>query len=335
MVDRIMRHRPPLTTIGLAVLRRGVLAGALGLGLALVALPRMAAAADPVASPLADAPAGPAPTGTPAPSPTPTSQPTPTPTPAPTPTPSPAPTPAPTPPTVAPRSMNLFVAPQFRYQDPNLAACTATAAMTMLNFISTQSAGGDGFRWQPTTAGTERDLILAWERKTDTLVGGHGSDPHGWRNALNYYGWDAATMYAGERVYDDVAYSSIDAAMKAAVRALAATGKPVGVLGRRGAHAQVITGYYGLVGDPFAMAAGGHYLNAFSVAGFYMTDPLRTANVVNRAISPASLRYTSNDRIRFQRFYQTDSRYDDPYTPGYRVSRDEWYGRFVLVLPVR
>jgi hypothetical protein len=142
-------------------------------------------------------------------------------------------------------------------------------------------------------------------------------------------------MLAGARVYDDFSYSSFDSAMKDAVRALAATGKPVGVLGWRGAHAQMITGYYGLVGDPFAKDASGRYLNTFSVGGFYLTDPLRGSAAVNRPIATYWLRYTANLRIRFQRFYQTDSRYDDPYTPGYRVSRDEWYGRYVLVLPVR
>ena len=58
--------------------------------------------------------------------------------------------------------------------------------------------------------------------------------------------------------------------MKAAVRALVATGKPVGMLGWRGAHAQMITGYYGLVGNPFAKDATGRYTNAFSVGGFYL-----------------------------------------------------------------
>ena len=38
---------------------------------------------------------------------------------------------------------------------------------------------------------------------------------------------------------------------------------------------------------------------------------------------------------RFQRYYEKDSRYDDPYTPGYRVSKTEWYCRFVLILPIR
>ena len=57
-------------------------------------------------------------------------------------------------------------------------------------------------------------------------------------------------MVAGARVYDDFSYSSYSGAMKSAVRALVMTGKPVGMLGWRGAHAQMITGYYGLVGEP-------------------------------------------------------------------------------------
>jgi len=94
---------------------------------------------------------------------------------------------------------------------------------------------------------------MSWKRGShDTMTGGLGSDPHGWRNALNYYGWGSGTLVAGTRVYDDVAFSSYDGAMRATLRALIATGKPVGVLGWRGGHAQMISGYYGLVGDPFA-----------------------------------------------------------------------------------
>jgi hypothetical protein len=231
--------------------------------------------------------------------------------------------------------MNLFVTNQFRFQDPNWAACTATSVRSMLNFIAARAAGGAGFRWHPTNSGLIRDRILAWERNHDTMAGGHGSDPHGWRNALNFYGWGAARLWAGSRVYEDVAYLTYADAMHDAVRALAATGKPVGLLGWRGTHAQMITGYYGLVGDPFAVDATGRHLNAFSVAGFYMTDPLRASNFVNRRISYTTLRTTTTYRFRFQRFYETDSRSDDPYTRGYRVSRSEWYGHYVLVLPIR
>jgi hypothetical protein len=205
----------------------------------------------------------------------------------------------------------------------------------MLNFIASRSAGGEGFIWRPTVWGSVRDRILAWQRTHDTLVGGRGTDPHGWRNALNYYGWGEGALLAGARVYDDFSFGSYDAAMKAAVRALIATRKPVGILGWRGTHAQMITGYYGLVGNPFAKDAAGNYRNTFAVAGFYLTDPLRRSAAVNRAIRYATLKSTTNYRFRFQRYYETDSGYDDPYTPGTRPSRDEWYRRFVVILPVR
>ena len=46
-----------------------------------------------------------------------------------------------------------------------------------------------GSIWQPTRSGSVRDRILAWERSHDTMTVGSGTDPHGWRNALNYFGW--------------------------------------------------------------------------------------------------------------------------------------------------
>jgi hypothetical protein len=231
--------------------------------------------------------------------------------------------------------MNVFVAGGFRFQDPNYAACTSTSVRTMLNLVALKSVGGVGFRWKPTNSGAVRDSILAWERKHDTLPGGSGSDPHGWRNALNYYGWGATALPAGSRVYDDFSYTSYDSAMKATVRALMSTGKPVGILARRGAHAQMITGFYGLIGDPFEKNATGAYLNTFTVSGFYLTDPLRSANAVNKPISYLALARTPTYKWRFQRYYETDSRYDDPYTPGYRASKMEWYSRWVVILPVR
>jgi hypothetical protein len=142
-------------------------------------------------------------------------------------------------------------------------------------------------------------------------------------------------MLAGSRVYEDIAVGTYDGAMKTAMRALIATGKPVGLLSWRGRHAQMLTGYYGLSGNPFARDSAGNYTNAFSVEGFFITDPLRASAEVNQKISYKALRYTTDYRRRFQRYYQTDSLLDDPYTPGYRISRDEWYGRYVLILPIR
>ncbi len=235
----------------------------------------------------------------------------------------------------SPTSMNLYFGDVFRYQDPNPYACTSTSAMDMLNIMSVRGSGGRGFRWRVTLSDTARDQILAWERANDTLEGGSGSDPHGWRNALNYYGWGAASLTSASRVYDDFSFDAYDTAMKAAVRALAGTRKPVGLAAWRGGHAQMVTGYYGLRGNPFAQDSRGRFTNAFTVAGFYISDPLRSDGIRNLSVSWTTLRDTTNYQLRFQRYYETDSPYDDPYTSGTIAARDEWYGKFVLVLPVR
>ena len=100
-----------------------------------------------------------------------------------------------------PASLNLFNAAGFRYQDPNYYACTATSVMDMLNFDQPSRApAGRGFRWEVRLGSAAAgDSILAWERTHDALAGGNGSDPHGWRNALNYYGWGGAHLGASGR----------------------------------------------------------------------------------------------------------------------------------------
>ena len=275
------------------------------------------------------------------PTPTPTEPPQPTPSPSPSPVPVAAPAPSsstvawPPPPPPAPGSLYLFASSGFRYQDPNFSACTSTSVMDMLNFIALQKQGGANFRWQVTTSGAGRDSILAWERSHDTLYGGTGSDPHGLRNALNFYGWGSDALWAGQRAYDDFAFGSYHDAVKAAVRAMARYRKPVAILAWRGRHAQMLTGYYGLSGDPYATSPDGRFTNAFTVAGVYLTDPLKADAWVHKPISYASLQSTSDSRFRYGSYVETDSPYDDPYTPGTRRSRDEWYAKWVIVAPVR
>ena len=100
-------------------------------------------------------------------------------------------------------SRNLFVGKGFVYQDPYYTACTAASVMHMLNTIAYRGTGGHGFRWKPYTVKKSsnpdqlRDMtsILAFERRNDTLRSStSGSDAHGWRNALNYYGWGSSAM---------------------------------------------------------------------------------------------------------------------------------------------
>jgi hypothetical protein len=235
----------------------------------------------------------------------------------------------------SPTSLNLFVAAGFRYQDPNYYACTATSTMDILNFIALSGRGGPGFRWTVSVSGTTRDAVLAWERTHDTLAGGNGSDPHGIRNALNYYGWGSQALWAGYRVYDDIAFYTYDGAVKRAVRSMILMRKPVVLLAWAGQHAQMMVGYYGLVGDPFAKDSLGRYTNAFSVGGFYLADPLQSQAFVNKPIPYSTLQFTTDPKFRFRPYLETDSPYDDPYSRGILPARAEWYNRFVIVVPIR
>ena len=86
----------------------------------------------------------------------------------------------------------------------------------MLNTIAYRGSGGDGFVWQPNRVKLDPDpanrtdmlSILAFARAHDTLrSASRGSDPHGWRNALNAYGWGEEAMTdPALRVYDDREY---------------------------------------------------------------------------------------------------------------------------------
>jgi hypothetical protein len=136
-------------------------------------------------------------------------------------------------------SRNLYVASGFVYQDPYFTACTAASVMTMLNTIALRRTGGPGFSWTPYRVRNSADpadlrdmtSILAFERSNDTLrTTSAGSDAHGWRNALNYYGWGSTAMTDPSRmVYEDRAYGSFGSAVKAAVKAIARYGMPVGM----------------------------------------------------------------------------------------------------------
>lgn len=235
---------------------------------------------------------------------------------------------------LSPPSLNLFVAEGFVYQDPHPHACTSAAAMMMLNFIAMHGTGGEGFRWQPDVSAERVDQILAWERVRDTLKSGYGSDPHGWRNVLNFEGYGVDALWEGGRVYEDLSYGTFDGAVKSGIRAMIQYGKPVGLLAWAGRHGQVLHGYWGLVGDPFAKDAGGSYTNAFSVEGFYLSDPLYAQAYVNKRVTYRNLAASSNYRLRFRIYLEHDSPYDDRYTPGTRQSHNEWYGRLVIIAPI-
>jgi hypothetical protein len=224
-------------------------------------------------------------------------------------------------------SKNLYDSRAVRWQDPDYTACTASSALQMLNIIAYRGTRGSGFRWTPTTSYTKQETILRFERSHDTLVSGEvGSDPHGWRNALNAYGWGGTAMYS-RSIYDDRGYSSYDAAVHAAVRAIARFGKPVGILGWAGGHAQFMTGYVVTGANPVTS-------NSFTVRYIYLTDPLRKDGLRNVRLSNAAFK-SGSLTYRFRPYRWKDSPYDDPYTAGTLASWREWYGRWVIVIPRR
>jgi hypothetical protein len=209
-----------------------------------------------------------------------------------------------------------------RYQDPDKTACTAASALSMLNTIY-YDGSSQAMKWQPTTSVIVEKLILGYERSNMTMLArSAGSDPHGWRNALNYFGWGSAR--AG--VYADSAYSSLDAAARATVSAIARYGKPVGILAFAGGHAQFVTGYRVSGDDP---RSGSTH---FTVLGIYLTDPLRSKGHRDTWISYADWA-RGGTWVRFSPYLQSDSPYRDPIDG--KIGTREWYGKWVIVNPVR
>jgi hypothetical protein len=153
------------------------------------------------------------------------------------------------------------------------------------------------------------------------LMSSAGSDPHGWRNALNYYGY--GSLEAG--VYADQAFDSYTAAAKAAIIALAQTGKPVGILGWAGRHAQILNGFVVSGADP---ATGS---TAFTIQTIYITDPLASDGYRNYGITSATWQ-SGNSQIAFVPYHETDSPYTDPIDG--QVGKTEWYGKWVIIAPI-
>jgi hypothetical protein len=209
-----------------------------------------------------------------------------------------------------------------RWQDPDYTACTAASAMSMLNTIAYSGAPA-GFVWKTNTSFSMLESVQNFERSNMTMLTSvNGSDPHGWRNALNHYGW--GSVKAG--VYADLSYPTFAAAEKAAVSALATTGKPVGILAVMGGHAVFMTGYKVKGDDPRTGS------KSFTVLGVYLTDPLQSAGRRDSYVTAYEWR-AGDSWVQFARYWQVDSPYRDPIDG--KVGKTEWYGKWVIVAPVK
>ena len=198
--------------------------------------------------------------------------------------------------------------------------CTANSTEIMLNLVATTSpAKGAGFSWDATLSVSTQGRILQYQRDHMTMLAkSAGSDAHGWRNSLNYFGW--GSINAG--VYADRAYGSYAEAARAAVVALATTGKPVGVLARGGGFCQVMSGYTVRGADP---ATGS---TDFSIVSVYLTD---TAGAQNKPVSYHDWQ-RAGGYVGFTAWAQGDSPYRDSIDG--EVGNAEWTGKWVTVAPV-
>jgi hypothetical protein len=168
--------------------------------------------------------------------------------------------------------------------------CTAASTAMMMNFIARRDLN------------LNQMSILRFEQSRDALNNAvqRGSDPLGWSRAATVF-----SAYTGHpTTYLWEAYDSEAAALQRAVRLLAWTGKPVGLLVSHGTHAVVMTGY---------TASRSPLRGQFTLLTVAISDPYGSHHYwVAAAYSPLD-RYTQMDAT---------TTYD-------RL----WYGKFIIIAP--
>jgi hypothetical protein len=249
--------------------------------------------------------------------------------------PAPTATAAPTPTaTAAPAlwTLNVYDASGMRYQNPDLTACTAASAQIMLNMATTwtdyaplapgHAAPSKPVGWKVDVSYARMETLLAYQRKNGTmLLSWGGADAHGWRNAMNFYGWGSIRA----DVYRDLTYSSFIDAARATVMAVALYRKPVGILGWAGDHAQIVTGYRVKGADPRTGSSD------FEILGVYLSDPLRSDAYLNAYI-PLTTWNAGAKTIKFTPYEMTNSPFVD--SLDHKQGNAEWDGKWVIVAPV-
>ena len=176
--------------------------------------------------------------------------------------------------------------------------CVPASIIAMIRMI-----GLEGDRARPTQRALDR---LARKLSTPRLRGA-GSEPEGWAGTLNKLGYGP---------YEVRAERTRGAAIEAAARALRLTGRPVGLLMWRGAHAWVMSG--------FRATADPAYTDEFDVTHVYVVDPWypRVSSIWGKAQPPGArvpVRRLAEDFLAWRR-------------PAVRYPEKD--GRFVLVVPV-
>jgi hypothetical protein len=219
--------------------------------------------------------------------------------------PSPSPTAAPTakpsaspaakPVRSGPFAINLYHKGDFVSQT-NKEHCVSAAMQIMLNIA---------VKGQDRTAATQADLASLAKTLSASVSG--GTEPLGWALGLGQRG-------AGR--YKVVVAPTREAALRRAVRAIRATGRPVGLLVWRGAHSWVLHGFTATA-DPASSSD-------FRITGLWISDPWypRISSIWGPSRPPDQLVKPGLMGEDYLRWRRPTGRY-----PGMD-------GRFVLVVPV-
>ena len=156
---------------------------------------------------------------------------------------------------------------------------------------------------------TDQRTYLSYARRKDLYVSGahHGTDAQGWSASLAHFG--------GGDGYHQVSNPRYKASIRAAVRRLRQTGKPVGLIVAHSNHAWVLTGFEATTDPGLDFTA--------QITALYVMGPLWPRHTNKDGFDPAPDTRLTFDQLRaFHTRYYDSSGADNP-----------WEGTFVSILP--
>ena len=128
-------------------------------------------------------------------------------------------------------------------------------------------------------------------------------------NGANPFGWAKVLTEVGMGPYEVVSIAGYEDALQAAARAIAATGRPVGLVMWSGRHAWVMSGFESL-GDP------GQFPE-FSVTGVHVLDPLFPHGSGQWGPSPAPNTLVTPEQLATQFVVREPRRWSSDLPAGY------------------
>jgi hypothetical protein len=128
-------------------------------------------------------------------------------------------------------------------------------------------------------------------------------------NGANPFGWAKVLTEVGMGPYGVVSVADYDDALQTAARAIADTGRPVGLVMWSGRHAWVMSGFESL-GDP-------HQFPEFSVTGIRVQDPLHPYGSGQWGPSPAPNSLLTPEQLATQFVVREPRRWSSGLPTGY------------------